>query len=230
MTGKPLEPFHPQKAFLGLISAGHKHAIATRGPLAIGGDWLWSWKDSIDRAFMTKFGSDIPTMQSPPGAPLNYLHARCACMMTRALQSGSLCSRGTCAFAGEEPSALRTSSEDAKVAWAAADMRCRGCAAKVPASVLASVLATLAARYPPVHGGGAAKDDAAVIPSPPDGLVSVQTVDVLSACVSDPFLFGGIAAVHAMADCFAMGADPVSALAVVQVCPCRQQPRGAHNV
>jgi hypothetical protein len=61
------------------------------------------------------------------------------------------------------------------------------------------------------------RDDAALLPRVPPGHLAVQTVDFISACVDDPFLFGRIAAIHAMSDCFAMGAEPVAALATVQV-------------
>jgi selenide, water dikinase len=62
LAGQPLKPFHPQNSFLGLISMGAGHAIATRGFLAFSGNWLWTLKDHIDRAFIRKFGSDLPDM------------------------------------------------------------------------------------------------------------------------------------------------------------------------
>ena len=67
VTGQPLLPFSPQSKFLGLISTGNKHAIATRGSLAFSGDWLWPMKDKIDRAFMNKFGSELPRMRASVG-------------------------------------------------------------------------------------------------------------------------------------------------------------------
>lgn len=74
VTGQPLVPFIPQSKFLGLISTGNKHAIATRGSLAFSGDWLWPMKDKIDRAFMNKFGSELPQMRTSASiAPINYL-------------------------------------------------------------------------------------------------------------------------------------------------------------
>lgn len=83
VTGQPLVAFSPQSKFLGLISTGNKHAIATRGSLAFSGDWLWGMKDKIDRAFMNKFGSDLPQMQNSQGMPASVLctdlHSVCIC-------------------------------------------------------------------------------------------------------------------------------------------------------
>jgi selenide,water dikinase len=45
----------------------------------------------------------------------------------------------------------------------------------------------------------------------------VQTVDYMPALVSDPYLFGRIAALHSLSDLFAMGAEPHSALAAALV-------------
>jgi selenide,water dikinase len=47
--------FVPQRAALALISTGGRHAIASRGRFAVEGDWVWRWKDRIDRGFMAKY-------------------------------------------------------------------------------------------------------------------------------------------------------------------------------
>jgi selenide,water dikinase len=96
-------------------------------------------------------------------------------------------------------------------------MRCGGCGAKVSADVLAGALASLP-RLPgaDVLIGLDAPDDAAVM-LPPPGFAVVQSVDHFRAFIDDPFVFGQIAAAHALSDLHAMGARPWTALAVAAV-------------
>ena len=55
-TGEPLSSFTPQNRALYLISTGPKHAIASWGQWAFAGDWVWHWKDWIDRDYIAKLG------------------------------------------------------------------------------------------------------------------------------------------------------------------------------
>lgn len=68
VQGKTPRPFTPQKTWLALISTGDQHAVASRGALGVAGDWVWRWKDWIDRGFMRRF-SDLPTMTVGAGEP-----------------------------------------------------------------------------------------------------------------------------------------------------------------
>lgn len=55
LRGEPLQLYSPQKKTLALISTGDRYAVASYGFLAIGGRWVWRWKDRIDTAFMRKY-------------------------------------------------------------------------------------------------------------------------------------------------------------------------------
>lgn len=73
---------------------------------------------------------------------------------------------------------------------------------QVGASILTRVLQRLPRSKQAAGGdiliGLDAPDDAAVIRPPPAGHVMVQTVDFFKQFVSDPYVFGAIAANHAL--------------------------------
>jgi selenide,water dikinase len=60
------------------------------------------------------------------------------------------------------------------------------------------------------------RDDAAVS-RPPAGHVIVQSVDQFRDFIDDPYIFGRIAAAHALSDLHAMGARPWTALAIASI-------------
>jgi selenide,water dikinase len=51
----PLNAWQAQRHALALITTGDRHAIASRGDLALQGDWVWRWKNWIDRRFMRRY-------------------------------------------------------------------------------------------------------------------------------------------------------------------------------
>lgn len=55
LLGQALREWKPQPHALALISTGDRHAVASRDTLAFEGDWVWKWKDWIDRRFMTRY-------------------------------------------------------------------------------------------------------------------------------------------------------------------------------
>ena len=99
------------------------------------------------------------------------------------------------------------------------------CGSKVGATVLSSVMNRLRAggllTVPPavkkdILVGLDSPDDAAVIRPPAGpGRVTVHTVDFFRCFLDDPYVFGQVAANHALSDCHAMCADAHTAL----VCP-----------
>ena len=96
----------------------------------------------------------------------------------------------------------------------AAKPLCGGCGAKVGRRVLACALQEIAAPHDQVVIGSG--DDAAVLRQT-DGVFQVISTDHLRSLVDDPALMTRIAAVHALGDIWAMGAQPQVGLASIVV-------------
>jgi selenide,water dikinase len=90
-----------------------------------------------------------------------------------------------------------------------------GCGCKLPAAAVHGLVERLprTARDDVLVGFGTA-DDAGVVRLR-DDLALVQTVDFFTPIVDDPYDFGRIAATNALSDVWAMGGEPLSALALV---------------
>jgi selenide,water dikinase len=187
LLGQALQEYKPQRRWLALISTGDKHAIASRGALFMQGDWVWRWKDWIDRRFMLRF-SEFPTMAEMQAKPVSAER-------------------------------IPLDETEQTQAISALAMRCGGCGAKVGATVLSRALAQVQPiERDDVLIGLHAPDDAAVL-RVPTGKALVHTVDFFRAFIDDPWIFGRIAANHALGDVFAMGAEAQSATAICTVPP-----------
>ena len=96
----------------------------------------------------------------------------------------------------------------------AAKPLCGGCGAKVGRGVLSSALTKIAPPFDEVVTG--AGDDAAVLRQS-NGTFQVISTDHLRSLIDDPALMTRIAAVHALGDVWAMGAQPQVGLASIVV-------------
>ena len=96
-------------------------------------------------------------------------------------------------------------------------MRCGGCGSKVGSEVLEQVLTHIDREFDTAGDSGLQHaDDAAVIAVPP-GMQLIQSLDHFRSFMDDPYLFGRIAANHALGDLFAMGVDAHSAMVLANV-------------
>jgi selenide,water dikinase len=192
VQGLPLQPYRPQRHWLALISTGDRYAVASRGALGFAGAWVWRWKDWIDRRFMQRF-----SVQGVDG----------------------LAGLSVMAPTTSSNASIQLNADEAQQAKAAVAMRCGGCGAKVGASVLSRALQNLWVQpNPDVLLGLDSPDDAAVVRVPP-GKALVHSVDFFRAFVDDPYVFGRIAANHALGDLFAMGGQPHTATAIATLPP-----------
>jgi len=90
-----------------------------------------------------------------------------------------------------------------------------GCASKIDQAFLKQVLKNLpAVDDPRVLVGIPAGDDAGVYDMG-DGKALVQTVDVFTPSVDDPYTFGQVAAANSVSDIYAMGGTPITAVSVL---------------
>ncbi|QXI25968.1 selenide, water dikinase SelD [Pseudomonas vanderleydeniana] len=91
-----------------------------------------------------------------------------------------------------------------------------GCGCKISPQVLEVILAGSGAQNldPKLWVGNASRDDAAVYAIDEERGV-VSTTDFFMPIVDDPFDFGRIAATNAISDIYAMGGDPLMAIAIL---------------
>jgi selenide,water dikinase len=91
-----------------------------------------------------------------------------------------------------------------------------GCGCKISPAVLDKILHSdlPKAKFPQLLVGNESKDDAAVFDLG-DGTCIISTTDFFMPIVDDPFTFGAIASVNAISDVYAMGGQPIMAIAIL---------------
>ena len=190
LQGAPrLKRYVPQSKYLAIVGLGDEDAVALRGGWGLRGSWVWRLKDWIDTTWMAKYTSEVRD----------------------ALKTMASTGAGAAAEAEREGGAIAQGKEKHK-------MFCAGCGSKVGPDVLSSVMQLLReSAYGTVVPELEEADDAAILDTKESCGTLVHSVDFFTSFVEDPFVFGAIAANHALSDVYAMGARPKSALAIAVV-------------
>ncbi len=193
IAGQRTRSWRPQTRALAILGTADGGAIAIRGSHASRSRLWWWLKKRIDRRWIAKYTE----LSMPPPTTANRL---------------------TGINGRTKPAELKDPAFE--------PMRCLGCGAKTghetlvaamrEATAAAIALGANAALMPP----DGLTEDSAVLATPQSGEM-VQSIDVISELVSDPFILGRIAAVHAMSDIYAAGAVPVWAMASVTLAAAR---------
>src|SRR5687768_9199173 len=91
-----------------------------------------------------------------------------------------------------------------------------GCGCKIAPAVLDTILHSNLPKgvFPSLLVGHESKDDAAVYDLG-DGTCIISTTDFFMPIVDDPTTFGAIASVNAISDVYAMGGEPLMAIAIL---------------
>ncbi len=188
---QPLKNYIPQKTFLNILNCGNRYSIASWSFLALSGKWLWFVKRWIDVAFMEKFSDFGKKYPITDDKTQKYQQIASASMLNDLQQNA---------------------------------IRCGGCGAKVSSSILQAVMTQILSQQQGIIQEQPAgiylscvdQDDAAVF-SVPENKLLVQSIDYFPAFISDPYLFGKIAVIHALGDLYAMGAKAHSAQLLVSL-------------
>lgn len=134
----------------------------------------------------------------------------CTCDPRRPCPCDVFKNQGMCPCAGERPDPVPM--EQVRLTELVHNA---GCASKIAPADLEAVLARLpGVDDPAVLSGIPAGDDAGIY-AIGDGMTLVQTVDVFTPCVDDPYLFGRVCAANCMSDVYAMGGVPRTALSII---------------
>jgi len=189
LLNKPLEDFYPQKKFLGLIGTGEtNNCVASKGLMALEGEWLWDLKDWIDRKWMAQY-STMLTLKAMPESKAPMI----ATVSGEDAISMLAAKPMRCGGCGGKVGAS-TLSQTLK------RLRDDGLLTKDNEHVLI---------------GLDQPDDAAILKA--SKYDSVHTIDYLKKMVDDHYTFGQITACHCLSDLDAMCCESVAAMAVVMV-------------
>ncbi len=133
----------------------------------------------------------------------------CVCNPRHACPCPTFQEENLCPCAGERPPVRTTEAALTR------HVRKAGCASKIGQADLLRILSKLPpVTDPNVLVGTAAGDDAGIYRLDASHAL-VQTVDIFTPCVDDPYLFGQIAAANSVSDIYAMGGRPLTALSIV---------------
>ena len=55
IAGGEMQAHASSRRYLALVSTGKRHAVGVWGGVSWEGDWVWRWKDRIDRSFVARF-------------------------------------------------------------------------------------------------------------------------------------------------------------------------------
>ena len=183
-----LHIWKPQSRYLALIGTSDGSAIAARGSFGFKSRYLSQLKVWIDQRFMDKYKS--LQMSSAPKPDF---------------------------FEAVNASEGKTS-DPAFMA-----MRCLGCGAKTGHETLQNAMrdaisiAVDMGADPTLMPDDNLENDVASMPSPAPNMRIIQSVDMLSEIVSDPFKLGQIASVHALSDIYAALGKPLYSLAIINL-------------
>jgi pyridine nucleotide-disulfide oxidoreductase family protein len=64
INGGVLRPYNPKRRSLYILSCGPRYAVASWGQWSAEGQWVWRWKDWIDRGFIRQFSETHPRVAS----------------------------------------------------------------------------------------------------------------------------------------------------------------------
>ncbi|MEC7210909.1 MAG: selenide, water dikinase SelD [Pseudomonadota bacterium] len=188
VAGRRLAVWKPQRKALAILGTADGHGVGIRGHHASRSRGWWWLKTWIDRRWMARY---IDLKMPAPPSP-----ARLRGLMPAVEATGS-------------------STDPAFEA-----MRCLGCGAKTGHETLSAAMreaVEIAVGFgadPRLMPPDGLNEDSAILPVPEGGEL-VQSIDVISEIVTDPFQLGRIAAIHAMSDIYAANAVPVWGMAAV---------------